>query len=67
MNKPLEQDSPDTRQPMPDSVEPVEPVLFESEDGGEKDIPGQASQEALPDHIPAEHPEKAAKRPRRYF
>ena len=67
MNNPLEQDSPDTKNPLNDSVEHSGSVLPDPEGNDVSVTRDEASKEALPHHMPAEHPDKKAKRPRKYF
>lgn len=67
MNKPLEQDSPDTKNPLHNSIENKESVSPDLE-GNDVSVSGdEAPKATLPHHMPAEHPDKKAKRPRKYF
>jgi len=67
MNKPLEQDSPDTKNPLHNSIEHKESASPEPEDSDVSVSGEEAPKVTLPRHMPAEHPDKKAKRPRKYF
>lgn len=67
MNKPLEQDSPDTRRPIPDSADPMDSDLAAPEEGDPNADSGLPSNESLPHEIPAEHRDNSAKPSRKYF